>query len=179
MAQHTRTQRWQNRIVGSGTLKVADALFNPLNWRVHPKIQQDALEGVLEEVGWVQQVIVNKVTGHLVDGHARVLLADKHGEPDVPCLFVELTEDEERLVLATLDPISALATTSAETLAELLEDVHSGSKAVQELIASIAERAGLYDAPAQTPPEDFDGYDDDLPTEHKCPRCGYEWSGKA
>ncbi len=28
-----------------------------------------------------------------------------------------------------------------------------------------------------TPPEDFPSYDDDIPTEHTCPKCGYEWSG--
>lgn len=28
------------------------------------------------------------------------------------------------------------------------------------------------------PPETFPGYDDDIPVEHRCPNCGYEWSGK-
>ena len=26
-------------------------------------------------------------------------------------------------------------------------------------------------------PEDFDSYDDDIKTDHLCPKCGYEWSG--
>ena len=30
-----------------------------------------------------------------------------------------------------------------------------------------------------TPPDDFPVFDDDLPTEYKCPSCEYEWSGKA
>ncbi len=29
------------------------------------------------------------------------------------------------------------------------------------------------------PPEDFDEVDDDITTEHRCPSCGYEWSGKS
>jgi hypothetical protein len=28
------------------------------------------------------------------------------------------------------------------------------------------------------PPEDFKEYDDTIETEFKCPKCGYEWSGK-
>ena len=28
-------------------------------------------------------------------------------------------------------------------------------------------------------PEDFKDVDEDLETEHRCPSCGYEWSGKA
>ena len=29
------------------------------------------------------------------------------------------------------------------------------------------------------PPQDFDEVDDDITTEHRCPSCGYEWSGKS
>lgn len=28
-------------------------------------------------------------------------------------------------------------------------------------------------------PDDFPEYDDDLPTDYCCPKCGYEWSGQA
>jgi hypothetical protein len=41
-------------------------LANPANWRVHPREQQQALAGALSEVGWVQQILVNKVTGYVV-----------------------------------------------------------------------------------------------------------------
>ena len=30
-----------------------------------------------------------------------------------------------------------------------------------------------------TPPEDFPEYDEDIETEHRCPKCGYDWSGSA
>ena len=66
---------WRNRIAGSGEESPDQLLANPRNFRRHPKHQQDALRGVLAEVGWVQDVIVNRTTGHLVDGHLRVELA--------------------------------------------------------------------------------------------------------
>ena len=28
------------------------------------------------------------------------------------------------------------------------------------------------------PPDDFKEYDEDIETEHVCPKCGYRWSGK-
>lgn len=31
---------------------------------------------------------------------------------------------------------------------------------------------------ATVPPENFASYDESIETEHKCPKCGYEWSGK-
>lgn len=112
---------FKNRIVGYGKEPVDQILFNPQNWRIHPKAQQDALTGVLEEIGWVQNVVINKTTGHLVDGHLRVQLADRAEEKTVPVTYVELSESEEMTVLATIDPIAAMAATDKEKLDELIE----------------------------------------------------------
>ena len=55
MAKKINTE-WKNRIIGSGTMAAGQFVANPKNWRVHPKAQRDALNGVLNEVGWVQNV---------------------------------------------------------------------------------------------------------------------------
>src|SRR5688572_27021845 len=83
-----RSDRWTNRIVGEGTEDPAALVANPSNWRLHPKGQQQAVAAVLGRVGWVQRCIVNRRTGHLVDGHLRVELALERGEPEVPVLYV-------------------------------------------------------------------------------------------
>lgn len=138
-----RSDNWRNRIIGYDMVEADQLLTNPSNWRGHPHTQQEALEGILDQVGWVQEIIVNKMTGHVVDGHLRVLTALSHNEK-VPVKYVELTEDEERLILATIDPISAMAFTDAEKLDELLQTVNSDSAAVQAMLTQLAESAGLY-----------------------------------
>lgn len=140
---------FRNRIKRHGTAKVEDILFNPHNWRIHPQGQQEALEGALEEVGWVQSVIINETTGHLIDGHARVMLADRADEETVPAVYVELTEEEEKLVLATLDPIAALAFTDDDKLAQLLDGLEPSNTLLQELLDTMAVDAGMV-------PDDFD-----------------------
>ena len=110
------TTGWRNRITGAGEEAPDQLLANPANWRIHPKAQQDALAGALDAVGWVQQVLVNRRTGFVVDGHARVALALSRGEPTVPVLYVDLAPEEEALVLATLDPIGAMAGRDDEKL---------------------------------------------------------------
>ncbi|RMG90923.1 MAG: hypothetical protein D6706_18725 [Chloroflexi bacterium] len=137
-------QNWRNRIVGYDNVAPDQLLANPNNWRVHPRYQQEALQGALNEVGWVDDVIVNRVTGHVVDGHLRVALALRNDEPAVPVKYVELTEEEEKLVLATLDPITAMATTDTEKLDALLHEVSTGEQALQDALAQIAQQAGLY-----------------------------------
>lgn len=128
---------WQNRIVESGIEDASQLLANPFNARIHPQFQQQALEGVLDSVGWVQRVIVNKATGHVVDGHLRVALAITRGEP-VPVDYVELTEAEEKLILASFDYITTMAVYDREQLDALLQEVNSDDARVQEMLAALA-----------------------------------------
>lgn len=155
---------WRNRIVGHGEEPPDQLLANPANWRTHPKSQQDALAGSLGEVGWVQQVVVNRTTGHVVDGHLRIGLAISRNEPAVPVTYVELTEAEEALILATLDPIAAMAGADREALDNLLREVGTGDAALQQLLADVAKDAGLDYAkagltdPDEVPPQPVDVY---------------------
>ena len=125
---------WQNRIVGEGTEAPDQLLANPNNWRIHPKHQQEALQGALREIGWIQRVIVNKRTGHVVDGHARVAIAISEGETEVPVLYVDLSEEEEKLALATLDPIAAMAATDQEMLDGILSELEVQDQGLQALV---------------------------------------------
>jgi hypothetical protein len=97
--------------VGSGD-EAPDALIaNEHDWRTHPKAQREALAGVLDEVGHVATVLLNRQTGRLVDCHLRVELARARGEAMIPVTYVDLSPEEEALVLASLDPLAAMATT--------------------------------------------------------------------
>jgi DNA modification methylase len=143
-----RVAGWRNRIVGSGTEAPERLAANPANWRAHPRHQRDALAGSLDTVGWVAQVLVNRQTGFLVDGHARVALALARNEASVPVLYVDLSPDEERLVLATFDPIGALAGTDGERLTALLADVavdDAGLRALLDELAASAPRPSFTD----------------------------------
>lgn len=172
MATKALAPPWRSRIVGEGEEAPDQLLANPLNWRVHPKAQQDALAGVLSEVGWVQRVIVNQQTGHVVDGHARIGLAISRGEPSVPVLYVDLAPDEEAKVLATLDPIAALAGADREVLDQLLREVSTGDASVQALLDQIGQDHGLMPPPfAPVGIEEQGRLDQKSPV--TCPACGH------
>jgi hypothetical protein len=133
---------WQNRIIGTGIESPDQLLANPNNFRIHPKYQQDALSAVLDEVGWVDDVIVNKTTGHIIDGHLRVELALSKGESEIPVKYVELSENEEKLILSVFDPISAMAVQDKEKLEELLAGIESDNEGIKSLIAGIEKQCG-------------------------------------
>jgi DNA modification methylase len=154
--------RWRSRIVGHTTANPKDLIPHPLNWRGHPGYQASALAGVLDDVGWVQSVVVNRTTGRLVDGHLRVELAKRRGELEIPIVEVELSEAEETLILATLDPIAAMAKAHGDRLRAVLESIHSPNTDVQALVEDIAHRnaidlfvrPGEEEAPSPEPPEE-------------------------
>lgn len=75
---------WQNRIIGSGVQPASAFKANQHNWRVHSLEQQIAQGQALDDLGWIQEVIVNETTGNLIDGHMRVALALQAGDAAVP-----------------------------------------------------------------------------------------------
>jgi hypothetical protein len=148
---------WRNRIVGSGTEAPDQLLANPHNFRRHPTHQQRALEGSLSEIGWVQQVVVNRTTSHIVDGHLRVEMALRSGEAEIPVLYVELSEAEEQIALLSLDPIAALATQDSAQLAALIADAKPNDQRLQEFLADLlpADQGGQADQARVTLAERF------------------------
>ena len=132
----TQVTGWKSRIVGHGEAAPTDLVSNPRNWRTHPKAQLEALTSVLDQVGWVQDVIVNKRTGLLVDGHARLEIAMRRKEDRVPVVYVDLDPDEEALILASLDPLAAMAEADSAALDDLLADIVTGG-ALAEMLADL------------------------------------------
>lgn len=134
---------WENRIVGWDVVAPDQLLANPKNFRRHPNIQREALRGSLNDLGWIAPVVVNRLSGHLIDGHARVEEALTKGA-QVPVAYVELTDAEEAEALAVLDPISAMATVDKEALDALLREVKTGEAGIMAMLADLAKDSGLY-----------------------------------
>ncbi len=131
----------RNRIIAHDLVPAEKLQAHPSNFRRHPAAQRAALEGSLAEIGWVKAVLVNRSTGRIIDGHARVEEAARKKEP-VPVDYVELSEEEERLALATLDPIGEMATVDDQALAGLLADVETEDAGLRELLASLEPEQG-------------------------------------
>lgn len=134
---------WRNRVKELRYVSPRDLDDHPLQWRMHPDQQRSALRGVLEEVGIAGALLAyeHATTGRLVsiDGHLRKSL----GDTPWPTLILDVTEAEANLLLATHDPLAALAEASREDLAALLHEVQSGDAAVQQMLSDLAQREGI------------------------------------
>src|SRR6516165_4107665 len=87
----------------------AELAENPRNWRTHPDTQLAALADVIAEVGWAGACLYNERTNRLIDGHLRRAIAQAQGCTKVPVLIGDWDEVTEAKILATLDPIGAMA----------------------------------------------------------------------
>lgn len=166
---------WRNRIVGEGKESPGALVANERNWRLHPREQQDVMRGVLDEVGWCQRVIVNKRTGRIVDGHLRVSVAVERGEATVPVLYVDLSEEEEKKILLTFDPLGGMATMDEAKFRELVADVEFGSAEVKAAMDKVSTDAGITRPEFQPVGIDEQGRLDQK-TPVTCPKCGHEFT---
>jgi DNA modification methylase len=122
-------------------LDPAELQANPRNWREHPKAQTAALADAIAEVGWAGALLYNERTKRLIDGHARRELFAGKGK--VPVLIGSWTEQQEATILATLDPLAAMATANKTALEALLKDVSTSSASVQAMLDALAKDAKI------------------------------------
>ncbi len=118
---------------------------NPKNWRKHPEAQANALRGVLAEVGIASAVLARETPEGglmLIDGHLRT---ETLHNAEIPVLVLDVTEEEADKILATFDPLGAMAESDADALRALLEEVETGSQELADMLTALAEDAGILD----------------------------------
>ena len=144
--QRAPARALNDRIVELRRVPASQLKPHPENWRVHPQAQQNALAGVIAQVGIADAVLAYEPTpGELVliDGHLR---RETLGDTVVPVLVTDLTEAEARLVLATHDPLAAMAEQDDTLLKELLQQVTTNDEAVAELLQRLEVMAGVWNS---------------------------------
>lgn len=129
----------RDRIKALRRVRAGDLIPSPKNWRTHPKVQRDALNGVLAQVGYADAILVREVDDgglEIIDGHLRVEEADPNQE--IPVLVLDVSEEEAALLLATHDPLGAMAYPDLDLYLPLIEDLNPDSEAVAALLEAVA-----------------------------------------
>lgn len=135
---------YRNRIIETRVVSSHELAHHPLNWRTHPQKQRRALReslglyGIVKGlVGYYSEREGGKIT--IIDGNLRLDEADEWTVG-----ITDLSDAEADQILLLLDPISAMAGSDAARLDELLRGFQSGEAAVQEMLAELAARSGVY-----------------------------------
>jgi len=131
----------RDRIKEFRRVPAGDLLPNPRNWRKHPKAQAEALQGILAEIGFAGAVLARETENGLmlIDGHLRVETA---GTTEIPVLILDVTAEEADKILATFDPLGAMATTDATKLKDILETIQTDNQALATMLSELAIDSG-------------------------------------
>ncbi|MFH1265283.1 MAG: ParB N-terminal domain-containing protein [Planctomycetota bacterium] len=124
----------RDRIKELRRVKASRLRPHPKNWRTHPLAQQDALRGVLAEIGYADALLARELPDgslELIDGHLR---AEITPDAEVPVLVLDLDEKEAAKFLALHDPLAGLAEANHDVLADLLQRVETENEAVRTLL---------------------------------------------
>jgi len=164
----------KDRIKRLDRVPAKDLIPNPRNWRTHPDNQADALRGLLAEVGFANAVLARETPEglQLIDGHLR---AETTGDGMIPVLVLDVSQNEADKILASHDPLAAMAGADTGKLEDLLGHLETNSKAVQELFDSLAEQHGI-ESPDFDPTsaESQSRLDEKEPI--TCPHCGKDFT---
>ena len=111
----------RNRIKAHRRVRAGDLVPHEWNFRLHPDHQKAALAALYREVGFARSLLAFELPDgrlKLIDGHLRREL-DPDMEVEVEVL--DVSEEEARALLLSIDPLAALAQEQEQLHDRLLE----------------------------------------------------------
>jgi len=145
---------FKDRIKELRRVPARELLPHAQNWRRHSTSQRQALTAVLKDIGWADAVLAYQTTDglRLIDGHLR---ADISPDAMVPVLVLDVDDQEALKLLATHDPLAAMAETDADMLRQVLEAAQLEDEALKRMlddyVPPLDPQEGLTD-PDEIPP---------------------------
>lgn len=149
------------------------------------------LETSMQGDGWIG-AITAAADGEVFDGSARLEVAAAAELVDAITVHTDGTRPVVIVrddIPSADDPRAARLAIAANRIAELnldmdpaiLSSIIDAGVDIGTLYAE-HELAALLDKESSDvviPPQSFPSYDESIATEHRCPSCGYQWSGKS
>jgi ParB-like chromosome segregation protein Spo0J len=150
------------------------------NSRTHSGDQVRQIARSIEEFGFTNPVLIDGAGG-IIAGHGRVQAAQLLGLATVPCLrLAHLTDAQKRAYIIADNRLALNAGWDESILAAELQALDG----LEFDLGLIGFDAGELDRLLalsikndDQPPDDFKDVDEDIETDHECPKCGYQWSG--
>ncbi len=148
----------RNRIKEHRQVRAGDLMPHEHNWRRHPAEQRAALEAILAEVGFARSLLAYELPDgrlKLIDGHLR---ADLDPDAVVTVEVLDVSDDEARRLLLSIDPLAALAQADEDALAALRQVTETDQAALQALWDSLGAAARAAEemlASEAPPPQQF------------------------
>lgn len=157
-------------------------------WDSNPRLNATAIPKVAASIarfGFGSPILARKADGEIIAGHTRLAAAVSLGIDRVPVRYLDLDPANAHLLALADNKLGEEADWDNGKLLDILGELRQQSADVAAVagwtdhdIDALLKSAGdaVLDAAPQAPPDEFKAYDENIETEHHCPKCGYEWS---
>lgn len=154
-------------------MKIIDIAVSELKaYENNPRNNERAVEKVaasIRDFGFKVPVVID-TDNVIVCGHTRVKAAEWLGLDTVPCIVADDLTPEQIKAFRLAD--NKTGEFAEWDFAKLDEELQALSEIAFDMVDYGFE---AIEEKSEEAPADFDEYDDELETKHKCPKCGYEW----
>jgi len=149
----------------------------------HPKnVRQGDIGAISESLkahGQYKPIVVDRRTNQILAGNHTWRAAKSLGWSQIAVGFIETKDDDDatRILLAD-NRTTDLASYDDAGLADLLKELIASDDGLE---GTLFNDEDLNELLVDAQPLDFTEFpivDENIKTEHKCPKCDYEWSGK-
>lgn len=156
--------------------KISELIPAEYNPRKISEKQFNELKKSFQSLGTLEPAVINmhpERENIIISGHQRIKVAADLGMEEYPCHEVSFSLKKEKQANIRMNKNGG--DWDFDALSAHFEGL--------ELLAWGFEEKDLLESftPEVTPdesPDEFKEFDEKIETEHKCPKCGYKWSGK-
>jgi hypothetical protein len=130
-----------NPIKGHRRVRAGERVPHEFNYRYHPEQQKRVLAALYAEVGFARSLLAYELPDgrlKLIDGHLR---RDFDPAMEVEVEVLDVTDDEARALLLSIDPLAELAASQEQLQARLRELVPAVSPDLKALWEAAAAQA--------------------------------------
>lgn len=143
----------------------------------------EVIEESMDANGFFGAVYVQKSSRHILAGNHTHQAAKNKGLTEIPVIWVDVNDQDAKRILLVDNRSAEYGQRDDAMVARILQELGNSDlgtagtgysqDAVDELLKTLTPPD--YNP---LPPAGFKEVDSDLQTDHRCPKCGYEWSGK-
>ncbi|MBX0331272.1 hypothetical protein K2Z83_26845 [Oscillochloris sp. ZM17-4] len=130
----TTANDWRNLIVAHEPANPLELKAHPLNFYTHPLAQRKVVNAAIDDIGYIDEVVVNRRTGRTLNGHLRVELAIGNGETQIPVTWVDCDEETESQILLFFDRIGEQAKVQGDKVSALADLVAPADGGLQNML---------------------------------------------
>ena len=155
------------------TIAVAELSLDPSNVRKHSRRNLDAIKASLRKFGQQKPIVVD-AKGIVLAGNGTLIAAQELGWTEIQIVRTELAGVEATAFAIADNRTAELAEWEEDKLNAVLKSLQD--EGVDLVDVGYSPEEFKIEAEKEAPQE-FAEVDENIETEHQCPKCSYKWSG--